>query len=446
MKRYIKYFALLSVCILFSCKSEDPFTAESESGTGRILTSNITVEVKAETLATRAVNVPEVKDFTIAFCKSDDLTEAVSAYPYSDMPEVVTLPVGNYVVKAFYGDDNIVAAFDAPAYFGQSEELKIENGKVLELSEPIVCSLYNVRVKVSFDPELQKVMEDDAKVSVKVGDNGTLDFDVNTESDGFFQYTENSNTLVAVFSGTVEGSFITETKNYNDVKRGTYYNITFKLRNVETGAEDPGSVAGSGALKIDATVTYHDNASNGGIDVTPDKEEYLEDDRYPSNDDDNKEDKPGNDNPENPDVDETSKPIITSDNVDLDKTNEISEWEGPCVVKVLTESTITEFKCLIDSESLKKSDLEEVGLTDDLDLVNGSEEDELWKNLRLLGFPVGKDVTDPQVMEDGKYLINFDITNFMAVLKTFPGTHKFIFTVTNASGTTHKTLILKSSI
>lgn len=445
MKRYIQYFALLTVCLLFSCKNEDPFTGEFETGTGRILTSNISVEVKAETLSTRAVTVPDVKDFTIAFCKSSDLTEAVLSYPYSEMPEVVTLPVGSYVVKAFYGDDNIVAAFDAPAYFGQSEELKIENGKVLELNEPIVCTLYNVRVKVSFDPELMKVMGDDAKVSVKVGESGTLDFDLNTESDGFFQYSENSNTLVAVFSGTVEGSFITETKNYNDVKRGTYYNITFKLRNVETGAEDPGNLTGPGTLLIDATVTYHDHSSNGGIDLTPDKEEYLEDDRYPSQGGEGEE-KPGEDQPGNPDVDDSAKPVITSNNVDLDKTNEISEWEGPCVVKVLTESKITEFKCLIDSESLKKSDLEEVGLTDDLDLVNGSEDDELWKNLRLLGFPVGKDVTDPQIMEDGKYLINFDITNFMAVLKTFPGTHKFIFTVTNEAGTTHKTLILKSSI
>lgn len=439
------------ISTLFSCRNEDPFNTEIQDGEGRFLTSSLNLQVKVEEVESRASKLPSVDDFTVAFCKKETPTEAFLTYSYKALPEVVSLPVGDYIVKAFYGNDNIVAAFDSPAYYGELSELTIEKGKIVDVKEPIICSLYNVRVSVNFDPELLAVMGDNAKVTVKVGESGTLDFFKDTTSDGFFKYDEESHTLVATFSGDVNGAFITEIKSYDKVVRGTYYKITFKLRNVETGAEDPGSVS-NGALIVDATVTFHDYSSNGGMNVDPETEEYLEDDRYPWLNGGN-EDPEGPDTPDTPDLPDTEGlPQLVSDDVDIDATTDISNWEGSLKVKIYTTSPISAFKCLIDSSTLTKDELESVDLTDDLDLVNdiyekqpGESESEIWKKLRALGFPVGEDVTNPQEMEDGKYVITFDITTFVPLLNVLgEGKHNFVFTLTNSSGTTKKTLKLES--
>lgn len=441
------YSFLLSSALLVpfvACNKENPFEGESKNGTGRILTSSISVDVKSEVLTTRDASLPEPEDFTIAFCKKETPSEPLYSYSYSELPEVVTLPVGEYYVKAYYGDDNIVAAFDSPCYYGESEILKIENGKVLDVTVPITCTLYNVRVAINFDESLLSVMGEDGKVSVKVGDSGVLDFTPNTTSDGFFQYVEDSNTLAATFTGTVEGSFITESKTYDNVKRGTYYKITFKLHNVETGATDPGSVD-SGTLKIDATVTFHDHSSDGGMNVDPDSEEYLEDDRYPNlnpGDDNPGDDKPGQGDNE---PEKNLLPSLISDDVDVNVRTDISNWgEGQSLaVKIITPTKLSKFVCTINSSTLTPKELEDVGLKADLDLINDTD---LFEDLGQMGFPVGEDVTNPKTVdENGNYVIVFDITQFVKMLNALgDGTHDFIFNLRNEAGENTLTLKLKS--
>ncbi|MCH5239310.1 MAG: DUF4493 domain-containing protein [Muribaculaceae bacterium] len=430
---------LLSLGFL-SCNKEKPFEGESTEGTGRFLTSAINVEVKAEEAVTRTAGVPTPDEFTVAFCKKETLNEALYQYNYKEMPEVVTLPVGEYIVKAFYGNDNIVAAFDAPAYYGESEILKVENGKVIDVVNPIVCTLYNVRVAVYFDQALKEVMGEDVKVAVKVGESGALDFTSGTESDGFFKYDEDSSTLSAVFTGTVNGAYLTETKTYDKIKRGTYYKLTFKLHGVETGAEEPGS--SSGSLKIDATVTFHDQSGNGGLNVDPDSEEYLEDDRYPGNGDT---EDPGEQPGQPVDPDNKTLPWMESDDVDINTVTDISDWEEgkSLAVKILSPSLLTKFVCIIDSSTLTPKELESVNLKSELDLINDTD---LFDNLGGLGFPVGEDITNPKTQdEDGNYIIVFDITKFVTMLNALgEGTHNFIFNLENEAGEKVCTLKLKS--
>ena len=80
------------------------------------------------------------------------------------------------MVRASYGGeygDGVKAAFDAPFYLGESNQFSIEKDKVTDNIGTIVCRLSNVKVSILFDPELKAVMDADAKVSVKVGENGT---------------------------------------------------------------------------------------------------------------------------------------------------------------------------------------------------------------------------------------------------------------------------------
>lgn len=432
-------FTLGIFATLFSCKNESPFSVEVEDGAGRFITSSLSIEVKPEVMTSRATQLPSVDDFTVVFVKTSSPYEAFMTFKYNSLPEVVTLPVGEYKVKAYYGDDNIVAKFDSPAYYGESDVISITNGKIVDIKDPIVCTLYNVRVAVSFDPELLAVMGDDAKVSVKVGESGELVFDKNTDSDGFFKYDENSNTLAATFTGTVNDAFITEQKNYDNVKRGTYYKITFKLRSVDTGAEQPGNVVGNGTIIVDATVTFHDHSSEGGMNVDPDSEEYLEDDRYPGQNQ-----KPGEDpnQPEDPDKD--GLPQLVSDDVDINAVTDIYGWEEnkPLAVKILTPTQLTEFVCYIKSTYLTEDELKQVNLKPDLDLINDTD---YFEDLSQLGFPVGDEITNPEIYEDGNYVIIFDITKFVPLLNIAPGnTHNFEFHLTNATGSVVKTLKLKN--
>ena len=80
----------------------------------------------------------------------------------------------------------------------------------------------------TFDENLVKVMSPDSKVSVSVGQRGSLDFTPSTSESGYFAYEEGSNTISAVFTGVVDGDEVTESKSYSNVKAGI---ITASLLN-----------------------------------------------------------------------------------------------------------------------------------------------------------------------------------------------------------------------
>lgn len=450
MKIYNKILlgSLISLGILTGCKNEDPFyKSEAENGTGRLLTSSIVVHVNAEIVSTKAVvQTPDAKDFTVDF-NNTDTGKTVSSYKISQLPEVVTLPVGNYVAKVHYGNPDVVAEFDSPYYEGNSEKFSIINGKILDTLEPIICSLQNVRISIFFDSALLEVCESDAKVSVKVGDSGELSFYPSTESDGYFKYVTNSHTLAATFSGTVQGTYITENKTFDQINPGTYYRITFKLKNPETGSIEPGGIEQQGDLKIVASVTYHDYTTEDGYtNVDPDTEEYLEDDMRPTQPEDPK-DEP------TPDEPKEGAPYITSDDVDVNEVTILTDDMDSLVVKIISPTPITGFICIIDSSTLTPEELKSVQLDSELDLVNdkyekeeGEEVSTLWQQLDGLGFPVGKKVTDAPQNADGDYEVIFDITQFVPMLNALgAGDHNFIFNLENEGGyKSSSTLRLKS--
>ena len=272
-------------------------------------------------------------------------------------------------------------------------------------------------------------MSADSKVSVKVGKSGSLDFTLSdVERSGYFAYVEDSHTLTATFSGTVEGYPSSETKAYDNVQPGTHYKITFRLH--DAGEDDPGFIAGDDIVVVDASVTTEDM----NVDVDP-GETPVEDDLRPKEDD---EDEP------TPPVPGLEAPSITAeepcslDRVNLIELDENGDSKYPVVLIIdsSSEDGITEFKVKIDSTTLTPDELDSVGLCDVLDLVNTSSQP-YGESLAGLGFP-----TDV----GGQTHVEFMITGFIPMLDVLgPGTHKFILTVTDAHGTTERTLILQNN-
>lgn len=441
MKSVLKYtYAGMAALMLMAggCSKENPFGPEENSATGRVVTSALKLQLENEGTipavfnrpATRAA-APTADDFTLNFYPAEG-GNAVKTYRFGDMPEVIELPAGAYKAVAHYGD-NLPADWEAPHFRGETSFIVVANAITDEI-EPITASLANVRVTILFDPSLRAKMGEDAKVTVKVGDTGTLDFrHSDAERSGYFAYVEDSKSLTATFSGTVEGLPVTETKGYGDVAPGTHYKITFKLHGADNG-ESNGTLGGSFA--VDATVETQD------MNVNVDPEDMtVEDDMRPVEGGQDTPTPPTPPTPGNEDapVIAAASPAPDSEFAgykpcDLSKTNVITS-DLYCVlnVKSSAEGGIKDFTVDIESAQLTPEELQGVGLNSHLDLVNPGS---LEGPLSGLGFPVNV---------GGKDDVDFSITGFLPMLQVLgAGVHKFHLHVTDANGTTNATLILET--
>ena len=410
-----------------SCHDEKQFENKTD-GVGRVLTSGLKVELKS---STRAVNLPAVADFTVDFINQDGKAE--ESYTYSRMPEIVSLPVGNYTVRAYYGE-NKPAEFDNPYYLGESASFSVTTGHVTEVNDPVVCSLANVMVTINFDVNLVAVMSADTEVKVQMGyDGAELIFTKDENRSGYFAYVEGSPTLVAIFKGTVEGKVVEESKTYTDVKPGNHYVVTFKHHSPSTS--DPGGIDIDGQdtpVQIDANVQIDDLTDAEGGHLVPD-EPMLDDTQRPNEDPDDPE------NPDDPNTPVTpgNGPTISGgDDIPLGVPVEVIDGME-CVLTITSEAEggITGFIVDIDSNTLTPDELEGVGLAAHLDLVNPGD---LAEGLSGLGFPVGDEVV-------GKTEVKFVLNDFLPLLGALgEGTHKFKLTVTDANGITTGILILET--
>lgn len=432
---------MLSVVLagmLAGCSKDEPFDNGTEGATGQFSTRSLGLEVSVQNGGTRA-GAPNVNDFTVEFYR-DGAEDPEASYTYGRMPELVTLPVGHYTAVAYYGDHTEKAKFENPCYRGETE-FDIEADKITTAEKQIVCTLSNVKVTVVFDASLQNVAGEDCVVTVKVGkhdsdpDAGVLDYTalhVANESAGYFAHEENSNTLVAIFNGTVDGGLSHDLKTFSDVKPGTHYRIVFRLHNA--GDEDPGFIGpdDDGMITIETVVdTEH---IEGNVDPG---ETTLPDDMRPQ------EGEPEPDDPVVPDDPNAEKPSISVSSpyemggkvneIELTEDHEQSKYPVILHVKSASPGGFTAFKVKIDSNTLTKRELEDVELTDEFDLVSPGQ---YTSKLQGLGF-LEEGVESLRGATD----VSLSITDFIPLLVALgEGTHNFILTVSDANGTTVDTL------
>lgn len=445
MKKYINIaLTLIVAAAMGSCAKENPFDNVPEATTGRFLKSSLKVSVETDgprSLQNRKVRMgaPAAADFTVDFIKNGE-TEPEASYLYSEMPEIVTLPIGTYTAVAHYGD-NPDAAWETPYYKGQSGAFLINTDDITVVEDPIVCSLANVRVTVQFDPALLAVMGADCKVNVVVGKKGSLDYtkdDVNRS--GYFAYVEDSQTLAAVFTGEVEGAYANETKAYENVKPGNHYFITFKLH--DAGEEDPGDITGKGedgVIHVDATVETTDE--NRELDPG---EETIPDTMRPQESEPEQPGQPGGPGTDQPGQEEPtgSLPSVTvKAPLNIDADNELTMGaKVEFVIDSHADSGFEGFLVYIDSNVLDADELAQVGIPVNIDLINADAS--LQGSLKGLGFPVGDEVKGAKHLE-------FDINDFVDTLLLLASNSdkpekyfNFKLTVTDTNGTTEKTLRL----
>lgn len=436
-KIYSLLVALMSVVAFSAC---DDWTPGEQGGypanTGGVSSANMNVAVNDEVTAIGRAIV-DTSDFLVTVYEKG--TETVATYggkacswTYSAMPEIFTLPVGEYTVSVRSHEPEDVA-WSAPYFIG-SADFTVKNDEVTYIGT-VVCEFASVKVEVKFSKELAEAMESDAKVVVDAGVAGTsLTWSATETRYGYFFPAENNPTILATFTGTVKGQQVSAIKEITDAKFGSYYIFTFSLNTGNPILPDEfGNVTeGTPGISIDfdvidspvsSTVRPGETPSGDG-DKHPDTEEWPEEPTPPG---------PENpDTPDNPDDPKDEVIDFVGGDLVLGPDGENDPTAPEHVVKILAKNGINKLEVNIDSTS--DEFLVSVGelMPTKFDLANDSE---LFEALGSIGLPVDSDVKY-------KVDVDFNITSLAPLLTGFPGKHTFTITVTDTKGNTQSETLI----
>lgn len=282
MKKIYSILMALAVIVTVSSCSKDDYWKSTVEGDGEgtvnlakvkeDLQVVITETTVGDDKSTKARDTYDTSDFIVKILRAADKS-VVKTWQHKDMPEVFTLPVGEYVVNVI-SHDQALQAWETPYYEGQSGTFTIEDGKITDIGT-IVCKLANVKVSIRYSDQLRAVLGDDVTVTVLMNDGGQLQYTPSETRAGYFKFIENSHTLVATFEGTISGNRETLRKAYTDIEPGQHRIITFKLKNGDGTIPDAtgGIIIGDGLI-LDTSVTVVDKDGNVVID-----EDIIEGDR-----------------------------------------------------------------------------------------------------------------------------------------------------------------------
>lgn len=400
---------------LNSC--DDTFNPDSESKTGEVSLKSMSVDVTNDiiTIETgRAEKAPgksrgrvdiDTNPFLVKINKSNGT--AAGSYTFGEMPEVVTLPAGDYTVTV-ESHDVKDAEWEHPYYKG-SKNFRVEADKVTSIGA-VDCNFASIKVTIVCSELLTKYMADDCKITVVANDKGSLEFIKGETRSGFFKALEGSSTLVAAFSGTVNGSQADARIVLTDVQPGTHRLIRFKMKGVPppNGGIDPGD-----GITIDHEVFEEDG--NGNINVG---EDNLGDEGRPGLEDP--------DDPENPD--DPDKDLFKLDPTGMDITGKtVDAREGnDYILKITSKNSLTNLKVKIISDYLTKDFLTGVNLTDEFDLA---EPGQYKEGLAGFEFPIEDGVK-------GQTEVVFNLTPFIPLLNLAeePMDHTFRLTIIDGEG------------
>ena len=402
----IKYFScifLLGTVLVSSCMNDDPdFGQEDETtqvveGEGQVNFAAIKVEVNVA-VATKSETVNT--DNYIVRIYSAKTNLLVQEYPkLSEMPEIITLEVGDYRIEVLSHDVQPVE-WERPYYKG-TQTFSIKKDEITTV-ETIKCTFQNIMVTVSYSEDLKPLLKGDQSVTVFLGENKVI-FNSTEKRAAYFASLDVSNTLIAKFEGTVDGEILQMQKSFTGVKGGERRNIEFTL-----DMPSIGDMALS--LKLDAVCKNEELL----IPVAPGEETIL---------------------PEDPVVTPptNSGPTVTGDGFNIADGVELIDGETKTViVNIGADNGIQNLKVEIDSNTLTPEELQGVGLSSSFDLTAPGE---LEAVLKGFGFPTGKDVIGAQDLV-------FNLTQFTGLLGMLgSGTHNFILTVVDMAGST-KTVTL----
>lgn len=360
--------------------------------------------------STRTGATINVDDFNCRIL--NEKNEEVLVFKFGERPsEQIALEAGDYLFEIVSGEVP-GAAWDTPVY-GTVKPFKIVRKQTTTLSE-IVCSLMQIKVSVSYAPDLLERLGEGTTTTAKIGDN-SLTYSLTETRSGFYSAPQVSNTIQLSISGSYAADKVTfkninMTKEVLDVKVGQHSKIYF----------------------------YIEHASEGKISVGVTIRDWVTDEIIPCNVADLVTEKEWNGN-DDPIAGDTSDPGIVWDGYDITKRYNLDTVSA---IDLLVTSTkgIKEFVVQIKSDVLTPSELANANLCNVLNLCYPAKSYDSTNpkffdataGLGIFGFPTGDEVI-------GKNSLSLSITKFITTLQSVSGEgsrHDFIFYITDNEGTT----------
>ena len=417
-------FTLMVVLFTFSaCHSEKMETGATDvTGQLSLASMKMEVDLKVDTVYPQSRAGVDVSNFLLTIKNSQG--EQVEQYTYSEMPEIISLPVGTYTVVASSAE-TATNGFDVPFYTGSTEQFTIKENELTEVSA-LTCRLANVMISVEYDEELRKLMGEDVVTTVKIGDN-SLDIPSSETRKAYLIAPASAGSMDITLKGTIDGESVTEVKRVENVQAGQYNIIKYVLSPVDDGNNSMGGNLNI-AINIDSSMTSSDET----VGVNPGEEPGIDDfptdgGEEPGDGDGDGGDESGSDQ-NMPTIEGTSFNKVP---FDIDNDRLTISGAAELQVTIGAPNGIANLFVEIISETL---DVSEVGLPKSFDLAYPGKNSDA---LSGLGFPVGDKVI-------GQTEVPFDISNFTILLPTFKGNHDFKIRVVDSKGLEEtKTLKLK---
>lgn len=426
-------FTLMVVLFTFSaCHSEKMETGTTDvTGQLSLASMKMEVDLKVDTVYPQSRAGVDVSNFLLTIKNSQG--EQVEQYTYSEMPEIISLPVGTYTVVASSAEA-ATNGFDVPFYTGSTEQFTIKENELTEVSA-LTCRLANVMISVEYDEELRKLMGEDVVTTVKIGDN-SLDIPSSETRKAYLIAPASAGSMDITLKGTIDGESVTEVKRVENVQAGQYNIIKYVLSPVDDGNNSVGGNLNI-AINIDSSMTSSDET----VGVNPGEEPGIDD--FPIDGGEEPGDGDGDGGDES--GSEQNMPTIVGtdfngNTFDISK-DVLTVTKGQSVslsVTLLAPNKMAHVYVTIDSETLTEDVLVGVNLAKNFDLA---EPGDLEAGLKGLGFPTGTDVI-------GKEEIPFDITQFTSLLGIYgAANHNFIIRVVDQQGLeVTETLKIKSVV
>lgn len=426
-------FTLMVVLFTFSaCHSEKMETGATDvTGQLSLASMKMEVDLKVDTVYPQSRVGVDVSNFLLTIKNSQG--EQVEQYTYSEMPEIISLPVGTYTVVASSAEA-ATNGFDVPFYTGSTEQFTIKENELTEVSA-LTCRLANVMISVEYDEELRKLMGEDVVTTVKIGDN-SLDIPSSETRKAYLIAPASAGSMDITLKGTIDGESVTEVKRVENVQAGQYNIIKYVLSPVDDGNNSVGGNLNI-AINIDSSMTSSDET----VGVNPGEEPGIDD--FPTDGGEEPGDGDGDGGDESG-SDQNMPTIVGTDfngnTFDISK-DVLTVTKGQSVslsVTLLAPNKMAHVYVTIDSETLTEDVLVGVNLAKNFDLA---EPGDLEAGLKGLGFPTGTDVI-------GKEEIPFDITQFTSLLGIYgAANHNFIIRVVDQQGLeVTETLKIKSVV
>ena len=345
--------------------------------------------------------------------------QPAKTYTYGAMPEVLTLPVGDYTLSV-KSHEVQKAEWERPLYEG-TKDFSITQGKISQIGV-VTCAFASLKVTVDFSDDLLAVLGDDVKVTIIANDEGLIDFTPGETRAAYFAVLEGSNTMVAHFEGTVDGTYTSEDPPCTNVEAGVYQKVSYRSKQGPDIPEQTGGV-NPGGITLDTEVIAVD--IDGNVQVG---EDVLDPSDRPGQEESKEPVDPIDPvdpvDPEEPKATEC-KVSEASTNLKLDEVNTAREGFGDAIVTIKSENGIKNLIVTIDTDQLGfEAALADLFLDKPFDLAYPGEAE---ANLVALNLPVGHQVID-------QTSVDFNITDFVPMLLAFPGNHNFILSVTDNQG------------